>query len=111
MDHTQNKYANDYRINPRTGRKIGINGIVWKSLSNEEKTLGEQLWNSKAGKKSKMTESKMTESKMTESKMTENKPKISSEEYIANILKKTREAEDRVLAIIHSRILNKQLNY
>ena len=98
-------------INPRTGRKITMNGKVWKSLSPEERKQAEQhtiVTKVKTNAVSKVdVESKVeveVESKGEVETKAVDKPKMTQAEYIANIEKKTQEAHDRVLAIIHSRM-------
>ena len=99
----------EHIINPRTGRKITMNGSVWKSLSLDERKQGERLRNLQIGYVVTKGESKAEtkgESKM-ETKADINvsvKTKISPAEYIANIEKKTQEAAERVLFIIYSRM-------
>ena len=82
-------------INPRTGRKITMNGKVWKSLSPEERKQTEQH--------TIVTKVEVESKGEVETKAVD-KPKMTQAEYIANIEKKTQEAHDRVLAIIHSRM-------
>jgi|688.fasta_scaffold03448_13 hypothetical protein len=111
----------EHIINPRTGRKITMNGSVWKSLSLDERKQGERLRNLQIGYVVTKVESKAvikTETKgeskaetkgesKAETKADINvavKTKISPAEYIANIEKKTQEAAERVLFIIYSRM-------
>jgi|LakMenE18May11ns_1017337.scaffolds.fasta_scaffold00056_3 hypothetical protein len=90
-------------INPRTGRKITMNGKVWKSLSPEERKQAEQHTIVTKVKTSEVSKVEVESKGEVETKAVD-KPKMTQAEYIANIEKKTQEAHDRVLAIIHSRM-------
>ena len=90
-------------INPRTGRKITMNGKVWKSLSPEERKQTEQHTIVTKVEVESKGEVEVESKGEVETKAVD-KPKMTQAEYIANIEKKTQEAHDRVLAIIHSRM-------
>jgi hypothetical protein len=119
------KTDNMTRINPRTGRNITIGGKVWKSLTEEEKQKSNKLFQ-KINRSEPLVEHPLPplvehslpplfedplpplvehslpldEDPLPPFSLEQN---LKVNQYIQNILTKTREAEDRVKIIIYRR--------